>query len=102
MTTTQQFRNRITAVSAVALLGVLGTAAAVAATPALRGDYTAADGAIADDREVSVFDDAEPAIAKLDEDLRDALRDAAVEAAAGGVPLHVTSCLLYTSDAADE
>ncbi|MCA1184880.1 MULTISPECIES: M15 family metallopeptidase [unclassified Saccharopolyspora] len=91
MTTTPHLRNRITTASAVALLGALGVAVTIAASPALRGEPTAEDGAIPDDREVSVFDDAEPAVAKLDEDLLEALRAAATEAEDEGLRFRVNS-----------
>jgi zinc D-Ala-D-Ala carboxypeptidase len=63
-----------------------------------RGDHKSADrkgargeagGALPDG--VTVFDDGYPAVAKLDPDLRQALREAATDAAADGVKLYVNS-----------
>jgi LAS superfamily LD-carboxypeptidase LdcB len=49
------------------------------------------DGAVPDGAPVSVFDDAIPAVGKLDPDLRDALRRAATDAKGDGVGLRVDS-----------
>lgn len=57
--------------------------------PTEPGEATIADGVVPDD--VTVFDDQYPAVAKLDEDLLEALKGAAREAAEDGVVLYVTS-----------
>ncbi|MFC4467888.1 M15 family metallopeptidase [Streptomyces xiangluensis] len=53
------------------------------------GALSEADGAVPDD--VTVFDDAIPAVGNLDPGLRKALRQAATDAADDGVELHVNS-----------
>ncbi|GAB2678712.1 hypothetical protein GCM10027271_44750 [Saccharopolyspora gloriosae] len=58
---------------------------------ALRGQPTAADGAIPAGLRLSVHDEASPAVARLDEDLLAALREAAADATADGVQLLVSS-----------
>jgi hypothetical protein len=55
------------------------------------GPLGEADGLIPEGTTVSVFDNAVPAVAKLDAHLRDALRRAATDAAAAGVRIRVTS-----------
>lgn len=54
-----------------------------------RGDRGVADGAVPDG--VTVFDDDVPAVANLDPDLLDALRQAATDAEDDGVEFHVNS-----------
>ena len=88
--------RRLTLVALVlcvaALLAALGTVA-VRASFASGAPFApaAADGLIADGAVVTLADGGVPAIARLEPGLRDALRQAEADAAAEGIPLHVTS-----------
>lgn len=73
----------------------LGAAASGSAssrsTGAEEGEVTAADGMIAGDEPLSVFDDSAPAIANFDDALLAALRSAARDARADGIDFSVNS-----------
>lgn len=63
---------------------------AVASPPVTRASLSAADGVIAEEDAVSVYDET-PAVANLDPALLAAVRAAAEAAGADGVPMHVNS-----------
>ena len=85
----------IAAIAAALGHQVLASTSSTAASPidALLGEHRGglgqAGGAVPDG--ATVFDDGIPAVAKLDPDLLDVLRQAATDAADDGVQLHVTS-----------
>ncbi|SEB62353.1 M15 family metallopeptidase [Arthrobacter woluwensis] len=80
----------LAACSAAPVLPRPGGGSAVAVAVGSGGQATAEDGAIPLDRPLGV-DSQEPAIARLRADLRDALREASIYAAADGVTLSVSS-----------